>query len=105
MIPFVDGKPPPFPSWFWYSLAGTDMKRIHLSELCRFGEALRGLKTITPGTKFTDKEARLNLSLAHGWLRWMATHDHIPVTLSRDNLLKILGFLDRAMSGEFGETM
>jgi len=105
MIPFVHGKPPPFPSWFWYSIAGTDMKRIHLSELCRFGEALRGLKCVVPGAKFTDTTAQTDMFLAHGWLRWMANHDHIPVTLSRDNLLKIQGFLERAMQGEFGDTM
>jgi hypothetical protein len=79
------------------------MKRINLFELFQFGAALKTIGRLKPDTIISSIESEL--FLAEIWLKWLLSHDHIPITDNRDEAERLVGFIGHIKTIPAGEQL
>jgi hypothetical protein len=82
---------------------GTNMKKLNLFELYKFGQMMRFFDKLTPQTRFYD--INQDCRLASGWFDWLLKHDHIPIADSRADASSLKAICDQIASAETNEVL
>jgi hypothetical protein len=84
-----------YTSWWSFPLGGSDMQRINISEVYRFGQVIHPLTELEGGKPL--KNYHFSLMMGRIWLNWFIADNMIPMIICKEAASKVVSGIDQLL--------